>query len=128
MGMPVIVKRLLGAVFLALAVSTTATAEDQPPIFYPMPAIAIQYETKNCGFKTMMISTQLEYMDNTKTDRITAFLPKIMSIVYADLKKHLVKDQTMSDHQVKTTVLNVVNRVVGRDSVQDVLIMNVVNG
>lgn len=122
-------KRLIGAAILVgITASVSVAEEEAPPVFYPMPPIAIQYETKNCGYQTVMISTQLEYEDSSKTERISAFMPKIMANVYADLKKYLNKKKEMDDQVVKQMVLSVVNRMVGRGSVNDVLIMNVVHG
>lgn len=121
-------KRIIWAILLLGGMTSTGLAEETPPIFYPMPAIAVQHETKNCGYDTVMISSQLEYDDQAKTERISAYMPKIMASVYAELKKHLNKEKSVSDPVIKQIVLSAVNGIVGQGTINDVLIMNVVHG
>lgn len=123
-----ILKRFAYAGLLVLGGFSVAMAQDQTPTFYPMPAIAIQYETRNCGYDTVMISTQLEYFDSSMTDRLSAYMPKIMAVVYGEMKKHLNQHKSIEDRKVKEMILHTVNRVVKQGRVEDVLIMNIVHG
>ncbi|RED53949.1 hypothetical protein DFP90_101748 [Aestuariispira insulae] len=128
-------KRLLSLACLMLALGYmgghAAYAEDDDgealPTYYPLPGLAVQYESKNCGYRTVVIEAQLQLADAKHIERVTAYSPRIMADLYAAVSRYLDKNKKINDNPVKQIIKTVSNKTLGRGQVTDVLIMNVLN-
>ena len=112
---------------LQAAGSARAADGEVLPTYYPLPGLAVQYESKNCGYRTVVIEAQLELADGSKIERVTAYSPRIMADLYGAVSKYLEKNKKLNDNPVKQIIKTVSNKVLGRGQVSDVLIMNVLN-
>lgn len=121
---------LLMACWIVALTSTHGAAEEGEevlPTYYPLQGLAIQYESKNCGYKTVVIETQLELSGADQIERVTAYTPRIMSDLYKAMTRYLLKNKRFNDSPVKQIYKTTINRVLGKDVVKDVLIMNVMH-
>lgn len=122
-------KKFLAAAFSCLVLSgglPAASASEEIPLYYPLQPLSVQYETKNCGSTTVVIRTQLEfYGGQSKNERITAYMPKIMSMLYGNTRSYLRQKQGHSAREVKELFHKTANKVLGQGFIHDVLIMNI---
>ena len=120
----------LGLVIALMAAITPAAAEGEEtplPTYYPLDGIAVQYESKHCGYRTVVITAQLELGSLDQTERVTAYTPRINANLYAAMTRYLKKNKKVVDSPVRQIIKTTVNKILGKDYVKDVLLMNILH-
>lgn len=119
-----------GLIMIMLGTLGTASAEGEaPPLptFYPLDGIAVQYETKHCGFRTVVISAQLELESLDQTERVTAYAPRINANLYAAMTRYLKNNKKIVESPIRQIIKTTVNKILGKNYVKDVLLMNILH-
>lgn len=121
--MKTVVAFFLGLAAMALVVwpSHEAPAKSDK-YYYDMGTIHVQFQTEDCGARTLAVSYQIEFGDEAKTTFITSYKPKLESVLFTDLNEYLLETQNTRVRSVKKVMLRGVESVLGKGLASDILI------
>jgi len=102
-----------------------APAADGPSFYYEMGNVHVQFEHEACGFKTLVVTYQIEFGDENQTRTITSYKPRIESTLFYSLTDHLIETQNTSPRSVHRVMLRAVQEALGNDIATDVVITEI---
>lgn len=122
---------LLGAMLATAAILPTGSgpaAQEEGAtgtFYYDMGTVHVQFEHEACGTRTLAVSYQIEYGDESKGTTITAYKPKIESYLFHALSEHLEGTQNTRPKTLQRVMARAVKDALGQGLSSDVLIMEV---
>ncbi|MDW3206308.1 MAG: hypothetical protein R8L07_12300 [Alphaproteobacteria bacterium] len=123
-----VVAFLLGVVVTASALiphHPVPAAEEGAVLYYDMGAAQVQFETENCGLRTLLVAYQIEHTSDQQIPRISAYKPKVESVVFNALSEYLMTKKDPRAGAVQRVIKRAIQRTLGEDIVQDVLITDI---
>lgn len=118
----------LGMLAMAAAIMPApgATASDGGvPLYYDMGTIHVQFSHKTCGSQILAVEYQIEYADPAQTSFITAYRPKLESVIFAALSDHMLESQNTRAGQIKRIMKKAVDQAIGAGIASDVLVTEI---
>lgn len=123
-----VVAFLLGVVVAASTLiphHSVPAAEEGAVFYYDMGAAQVQFETENCGLRTLLVAYQIEHTSDQQIPRIDAYKPKVESVVFNALSEYLMTKKDPRAGAVQRIIKRAIQRTLGEDIVQDVLITDI---
>jgi flagellar basal body-associated protein FliL len=119
---------LLGVVVTVTALMPSRpgpAAEEGAVFYYDMGAAQVQFETENCGLRTLLVAYQIEHANDQDVPRITGYKPKVEAVIFATLSDYLMQNKTPRAGAVQSLIKRAAQGILGKDVVQDVLITDI---
>ena len=82
----------------------------------------IQYESESCGYRSVLISYQLEYKDPLQEPKLTGYRPKTESVVFQELTDYAQTARKPNLKKVVSVIKRTVQALLGADVVVDVVV------
>ena len=92
------------------------------PLYFDMGTIMIQYESESCGYRSVLISYQLEYKDPLQEPKLTGYRPKTESVVFQELTDYAQTARKPNLKKVVSVIKRTVQALLGADVVVDVVV------
>jgi len=117
---------LLAGLYLTMA--TAAVSEElEPPIQAELGSIQVQYASKNCGIRNVIIIANLQYFGADKTARIESFVPKINSLLFMYISDYAAKraGKDIRNRDVLKIIQKTADKVLGEGYIDEALVINI---
>ena len=108
--------------FASLSLLTNKQAAAEIPFYYDMGTIHVQFEHESCGTRTLAVAYQIEFSEESQTSTITAYKPKIQSVLFNALNEHLQETGNVRLRSLTRLMSKNVIETLGVDVAKGVLI------
>ncbi|NMM45563.1 hypothetical protein HH303_13795 [Rhodospirillaceae bacterium KN72] len=113
---------LLGSTLFLSPVHASSAPPAGGPLYFDMGSTMIQYESGNCGYRSVLISYQMEYKDPLHEATLTGYRPKTEAVVFDGLTDYAQSARKPNLKKVTSVIRHAVQDLLGADVVSDVFV------
>ena len=117
-----VVALLLGATLSLGPAHASSAPPTGGPLYFDMGTVMIQYESESCGYRSVLISYQMEYKDPLEEPSLTAYRPKTEAVVFDELTDYAQTARKPNVKKVTSVIKRAVQDLLGPAVVVDVVV------